>query len=320
MSTTWLKVKKYPKIIFGTYQLGGSFFVGSRPNGYSNSNEGDIRDAIKLAIKNNINIFDTANFYGYGKSEIILGELVGRINNVKICTKIGQEVINGQQTYIRTIKDFERQFIESSKRLRRNKIDLVYLHSPIPDSIEAKVGLEFLRKIKSADKIGAIGISVRKFDRSDPSADIKWAVKQKVDVIQFPLNLFDPATQFSAKKFLKSKEVDLVARMPFSSGMLSAKEFKLRIFPTNDHRSVLWPVSKQLEFYSKMENGLIKAQMTVDNLKEIAWRYTISNQPNAVLVGINNSSQIKETLYLNKLPHFSQEQIRNYIKGFGKYA
>ena len=125
------KIGTVSQIGFGCWQLGGGICIGDNPLGYGKPNEEEARKAIHYAIENGINFFDTADIYGIGKSETILGEEIkGKRDSIVICTKVGHtpDGING------TIVDLSYHNImacceRSLKRLQTNYIDIYLLYS-----------------------------------------------------------------------------------------------------------------------------------------------------------------------------------------------
>ena len=75
---------------FGTWQIGGETHFGERQTGWGPVDENQAIEAIHFALDNGID-FDTADGYGKGKSETILGKAFKQKPNakIKICTKIG---------------------------------------------------------------------------------------------------------------------------------------------------------------------------------------------------------------------------------------
>ncbi|MDE3015800.1 MAG: aldo/keto reductase [Pseudomonadota bacterium] len=134
---------------FGCWQLGG--------HGWQDIDQREIVAAIHLALDEGVNFFDTADVYGLGASERLLGEaLLGK--SAVIATKFGVRETGGVATYDNS-RDWLSLALEASlKRLGRDTIDLYQLHwhdgkRPIPDI------LEDLERWRSQGKIRWYGIS-----------------------------------------------------------------------------------------------------------------------------------------------------------------
>lgn len=316
----WLlkEAENEPLLAFGTFQLGGVFFIGERPSGWQGIDEKLATQAIQYAIERKVNVFDTAGFYGNRQAEQILGRLLEPHNQVRICTKIGQEIRRGRQRQVCNVADLRSQLDNSRKDLRRDVLDLVYLHSPDPEAEETRMGLDFLKEEQLRGRILAIGISVRRFGRQgDPGQEIRWTASMGVDAVQFPLNLLDPVTHTLAKSTLFDSGIAVVARMPFSSGLLARKSFQITAFPSSDHRSQLWPVTRQQEAGRRLALALAAAGLDLSPLPEIAWRFVTSHRPlHAILVGLHRREHVIEALRLSGLPPLSLDNVCSYIKAF----
>ena len=127
--------------------------------GWGDVERRDLLDAVRAAVDNSINFFDTADTYGLGESERTLSEALGADkNNVVITTKFGVRVENGKTTY-----DNSREYIFSAvegslNRLGRDYIDLYQVHyrdgkTPLCDVAES------LERLKEQGKIRYYGLS-----------------------------------------------------------------------------------------------------------------------------------------------------------------
>lgn len=134
---------------FGCWQLGG--------HGWGGIEQQEITSAIHEALAHGVNFFDTADVYGVGESETLLGEAL-RGKDAVISSKFGVRVSeNG--TYYDNSRAWLTQAVEGSlKRLKRDCIDLYFLHwhdkkRPLPDVFED------LEQLRAAGKIRWFGIS-----------------------------------------------------------------------------------------------------------------------------------------------------------------
>ena len=175
---------------------------------------------ISTAIGNGINFFDTANIYGQGESERLLGKaLHSHRHNVVIATKAGQRFPSAA-TAISFIKKpishlamrfpalaqeikrrrdrplprcFEPHYLEnelerSLKRLGTDYVDIFYLHSPQPEHLKNNAIEKLMKSLKSAGKIRSWGVSC------DVNDDINSIIQSSSpDVLQMPfLNSLEP--------------------------------------------------------------------------------------------------------------------------------
>lgn len=203
------------KVAIGTWPLSGDFGVRSLRS---------IEESIQKAVDAGFKTFDTAPNYGLGFMESALGAVLAGDTSVKIITKCGNHPFKG--------KDFspaalEQSIEQSLKRLRRDRIEGVFLHNPRAEIADYGPVIETLSKLKNDGILANIGISGAKgYDYS--------AVPDGVfDFFQQDANLLYLKEAKSAQpKFRK-----FFARSPLATGILSGKLSTASVFPPDDHRS-----------------------------------------------------------------------------------
>jgi aryl-alcohol dehydrogenase-like predicted oxidoreductase len=120
---------KVSEIGFGAWAIGGEAMVGQTAIGWGDTDDVTSVAAIHAALDQGINFFDTADIYGLGHSEELLGKTIGQKNGVIIASKVGNVSRNEQFTF-----DYSKEYIiqaceKSLRRLRRDSIDYYQLHS-----------------------------------------------------------------------------------------------------------------------------------------------------------------------------------------------
>ena len=150
------------EIGFGGWAIGGPFEVNGIPAGWGPVDDRQSRAAVLLALDRGINFFDTADIYGLGHSETILGDaLRGHRDQVVIASKVGNRI--GPEG--RTCKDFSSAHIVkacevSLQRLRTDYIDLYQLHNPSAVALWNGDAPEALERLQGAGKIRHFGVSI----------------------------------------------------------------------------------------------------------------------------------------------------------------
>ncbi|BCD22974.1 hypothetical protein BC30090_1871 [Bacillus cereus] len=117
------------KLGLGTNAVGGY-------NLYADVNEGEGKQLIEEAMEQGITFFDTADSYGFGRSEELVGEVLkGKRHEVVFATKGGiQPLLNGE-VYMNNEPSYLRNAVENSlRRLQTDYIDLYYLHFTNPET------------------------------------------------------------------------------------------------------------------------------------------------------------------------------------------
>jgi len=117
------------EIGFGAWAIGGGVMIGNTAIGWGDADDMISINAIYKAIDAGINFFDTADIYGLGHSEELLGKAIGDKKEIIIATKVGNVSRNDQFTV-----DYSKEYIldaceASLKRLKRDVIDYYQLHT-----------------------------------------------------------------------------------------------------------------------------------------------------------------------------------------------
>ena len=155
LGTTQLQLSE---VGMGCWAIGGN----SHGNSYGSTNDAESLKAIKKAIAMGCTLFDTADVYGHGHSEELLGLALQKVrNSVMIATKVGGSYFYGGFGMMNFTEEYIRFAIEQSlKRLRTNYIDVYQLHNPTLAMIKEGEVFKSLRKLQEEGKIRHVGISV----------------------------------------------------------------------------------------------------------------------------------------------------------------
>jgi aryl-alcohol dehydrogenase-like predicted oxidoreductase len=207
----------------GTWQLG--------------ANWGKVTDAEALATLRaawdaGSTFFDTADVYGMGRSESLIGQFRRETKATPyIATKLGRFSPPGwPENFSRA---GIRQHTESSlRRLGVDALDLTQLHCIPFEVLRRGEVFEHLRELRREGKIRDFGVSVESMEEAD------FCVRQEgVAALQIIFNIFrqKPAqTLFAAAK---QNGVALIVRLPLASGLLAGKFTPTSTFPADDHRN-----------------------------------------------------------------------------------
>lgn len=227
--TTGLRVSE---IGFGAWAIGGDAMIGTTAIGWGPADDALSREAISAALDAGINFFDTADIYGLGHSEELLGkELKGK--DVIIATKAGNVARNKEFTVDYT-KDYILEACEKSLvRLQRDVIDYYQLHTARIKHLESGECIEAMQQLQQEGKIRYWGISLNTFE---PAAEADYFMKQDLgNGFQIVLNIINQRGLEIIKK-AAAKGYGIIARMPLQFGLLSGKFTEATTFPETDHR------------------------------------------------------------------------------------
>ena len=178
-----------------------------------------------------ITVFDTAEAYGWGDSEEVLGRALGNREDVVIATKMCRIQETGEQDYS---ADRMMETAEGSlRRLKRDVIDIYQLHSPRRENLERYDWAEGMARLKSQGKIRLSAVAVNNAD------DGIWLMNQGlVDVLQITYNIFDVQVEQDLFAVAEQTGVGLLCRMPLARGVLTGK-FHLGQKVQEGHRALL---------------------------------------------------------------------------------
>ena len=211
------------EIGLGCWGIGGSW-------GYVSEN--DAKEVLKKALDNGVNFFDTADMYGDGRSERILGKFFKSTSEkIFITTKSGRR---WRPNYPKGYKQhYVEEFIDRSLvNLGTDCIDLLQLHCPPSDVCSKKETYEMMDEIVKKGKIANYGVTVHKI--SDAMEAIKFP---NVKSIQVVFNIFRQKAADIFLKEAKKKNVGIIARGPLASGLLTGTIDQDTTFADDDHRN-----------------------------------------------------------------------------------
>lgn len=204
----------------GCWAIGGQFYMDNKIDGYGVTNDKTSIAAIHAAIDCGINFIDTADAYGIGHSESLIGEaLEGRRSQVVIATKfgyLGNEATKTLQGYNVTPAYIERACEASLRRLRTDYIDLYNLHVGDIALSEIDPVIDTLEKLVNQGKIRTYGWSTdisigAKLFAEHPNCS---AIEQQLNVLSGNENLLT---------LCEEKGLASINRSPLAMGLLSGK-------------------------------------------------------------------------------------------------
>lgn len=262
---------------------------------------------IHEAMDRGINFFDTADLYGLGRNEELLGKaLKGKRSHVILATKVGNRWEDGSDGwYWSPSKDYIKKQVQTSlKRLQTDIIDLYQLHGgtlddPIDDIIEA------FEELKEKGVIREYGISSIR-----PKVIEQYVQRSNIVSIMSQYSILDRRSEVEILPLLTEHGIRLIARGPLAKGILSASG--ARKIPTDGYLDY-----SQAEIHEIMEQ-LCSLTNEERKLEHIALQYSLSNT--AVATTIPGASKIEQLLNNINAIHvekLSSEEIA-YIQSISK--
>lgn len=240
----------------GTNAIGGH-------NIYSNIDETVSKEIVRTFFQQGGNFVDTAYYYGWGRSEELIGEVMKEFDreSIFIATK-GAHIRTEDSWYLDNSPEFLVSCVEDSlKRLQTDYLDLFYIHFPDETTDKSKA-VSALQQLKKQGKIRMIGVSNFSMEQLEEAN-----AEGYVDVVQGHYNLFNRDFEGEYTQYMLEHQIDFIPYFPLASGLLTGK-YRLD--------SVLTEKQKQRPLFSEANFS--------ENLKKIDVLHQLANQ-SSVTVG-----------------------------------
>jgi aryl-alcohol dehydrogenase-like predicted oxidoreductase len=222
-----------PRLGLGTWAIGGRWTAGGEEAGWGETDDDVSRAAIRAGVAAGIKLFDTAQAYGAGHSERLLGEVLAAHPDVRIATKIGLVIKEEARVLERATTDpdeIEASLDASRRRLRRDRIDIVLLHLNSLPIAEAMPIFERLERLRARGSLGHYGWSTDFPDRAAAGVSHNGFA-----VVEHAMNVFFAADGISTT--LKDNDLLSLIRSPLAMGLLGGRYKAGHRFGPNDVRS-----------------------------------------------------------------------------------
>jgi aryl-alcohol dehydrogenase-like predicted oxidoreductase len=207
----------------GTWQLGADW--------------GDVDEDTALAVLDaaaeaGVTLFDTADVYGDGRSEQLIGRWrrANPDHPLTIATKMGRRVPQKPENY--TLDNFRIWTDRSRRNLGVDTLDLVQLHSPPSLVYKSDETYDALDTLVAEQRIAAYGVSVEKVDEA-----LDAIARPGLASVQIVLNAFRQKPLERVLPAAIAAGVGILARVPLASGLLSGRYTHETTFAPDDHRT-----------------------------------------------------------------------------------
>lgn len=207
----------------GTWQLGAE---------WGDVSEADALATLHAAADAGVTLFDTADIYGDGRSERLIGRLLRERPDagVTVATKMGQRLDQLPENY--NLENFCEWNDRSRENLGVETLDLVQLHSP-PTAVLARDEVyDALDALVEEGRIAAYGVSVETVDQA-----LTAIARPGVASVQIILNAFRQKPLEAVLPAALEAGVGILARVPLASGLLSGRYDEHTTFAPDDHRN-----------------------------------------------------------------------------------
>ena len=204
----------------GTWQLGAD---------WGEVSEEQALDVLAAATEAGVTLLDTADVYGDGRSERILGRFLRDHDGLTVATKMGRRVEQVPENYR---LDHFREWTDRSRRnLGVDVLDLVQLHCPPSATIDDDATWDALDTLVADGAVAAYGVSVETCDQA-----LAAIARPGCASVQIILNAFRLKPLDRVLPAAREAGVGILARVPLASGLLSGKYDETTTFGEDDHR------------------------------------------------------------------------------------
>ncbi|MGP7959918.1 aldo/keto reductase [Sanguibacter sp. A247] len=219
----WSNGRDVSAIGLGTWQLGAD---------WGTVEESDAHAVLDAALESGVTFFDTADVYGDGRSEQIIGSFLRARPDadVFVATKAGRRLPQVHENY--SLANLREWTDRSRRNLGLETLPLVQLHCP-PTSVYADDEVfDALDTLVADGAIASWGVSVEK--RSEAMRALE---RRNLASIQIILNAFRLAPFDDVVPTAAERGVSIIARVPLASGLLANRYTATTTFAADDHRT-----------------------------------------------------------------------------------
>ena len=305
------------EIGFGAWAIGGNAFG----NSYGPTDDAESQRAIRRAVELGCNFFDTADVYGHGHSEELLGAALADVRDqVIVATKVGgnfynravhplmrerigqaigrplDQLTDGAPLPVTHDANFTSDYIRfaverSLERLRMTHIDLLQLHNPPLSAISAMETYEVLEQLKREGLIRYYGVSVH-----PPEEGVAAVNATMPDTVQLVYNLARREAEDAFFPAARAANVGVIAREPLANGFLAGRYAPDSTWERGDIRARMpRPYVAQLTALGQRVKDL--AQKSGLTAPQLALRFVLDQADVATaIVGMKTVQQVEENL------------------------
>jgi aryl-alcohol dehydrogenase-like predicted oxidoreductase len=206
----------------GCWQLGADWGAVS---------EDDAMAVLHAAVDAGVTFLDTADVYGDGRSEKLVGRLLAERPGLTVATKMGRRA-DPHVPESFTLEAFRGWTDRSRVNLGVDTLDLVQLHCPPPGVYDDDRVFDALDTLVEDERIAAYGVSVETCDEA-----LRVIARPGVATVQIILNVFRRKPLEQVLPAAAAAGVGIIARVPLASGLLSGKYDEETVFAPDDHRT-----------------------------------------------------------------------------------
>jgi len=269
------------ELAIGTWGLGGE--------AYGPVDEADAEKVLRRAVEMGFTLIDTADAYGGGRMELLVGKVLKDHPDLVVVTKGGVD-----RTTDPTRKTFDPTYLRgaverSCKRLGIEALPVFMLHHPTPDAIYAGEAVETALALKAEGKIVHWGVAAGDEDVA------RAAIDKGAEVIELAYNLTHPIDLHRISGDVMVAGCGVLARSVLGYGLLAGMWAKDRVFGEGDHRNDRWTRMELEHRVEQLDAVRFLVKGDVHTLRAAAVRFALANHlVSAAVLGARTVEQLEQ--------------------------
>jgi aryl-alcohol dehydrogenase-like predicted oxidoreductase len=186
---------------------------------------------LHAAVDSGVTFLDTADVYGDGRSERLVGRVIAERPGLTVATKMGRRA-DPHVPAAFTLDAFRAWTDRSRSHLGVDTLDLVQLHCPPTPVYDDDRVFDALDTLVAEGRVSSYGVSVETCDEA-----LRAIARPGVATVQIILNVFRRKPLEQVLPAAAAAGVGIIARVPLASGLLSGRYDETTVFAADDHRS-----------------------------------------------------------------------------------
>jgi aryl-alcohol dehydrogenase-like predicted oxidoreductase len=269
-----------------------------------------VLDAIDFALDAGITFFDTADVYGSGHSEELLGQAMrGRRDRFVVATKIGWQNFDSTrgQTAYQSVEQFIAGVESNLRRLQTDYIDIMQSHISYREPT-MEVFLEGFQRLQKDGKIRVYGVSTSDFDYLK-----HFNHDGHCSTLQIDYSILNRTPEEEILPYCQAHHIGVIVRGALAMGILTGKFTPETQFAEGDFRQN-WQTDPQqratfLDDLGKVER--LHALLDGRSLAQLAVQFVLAHPAvSTVIPGAKSARQIQETAQAGWLPLLTEDELK----------
>ena len=279
---------KVSDVGFGAWSIGGLGW-GEKPD------DQNAIAALNRAWELGVNIYDTCDAYGNGRSEMLIGEFIkDKRSEVIVVTKGGTNFRIPERS-----KNFTRDYLmmsldESLMRLKTDSVAVYLLHVPDAEWQEKGKVFDTLIEIKKSGKARYVGLAM--WGANDTLYAFEHDDRNVIEVLECPFNILNKSN-IEVVKIAKERNIAVLTSQPLASGILTGKYNSDTVFADGDNRKGFWTKERFLSVQQDMKIIEECAKETGLTMTQLALAYNLTYPGiHCVIPGAKNPLQVEKNV------------------------